>query len=182
MLITDGENHGDDAVEVARKAAQGHTHLGTDRTGTPEGAPIQIDGDFIKGRTAKWWCRSSTRRCWSRSPRLRAERTCDQKPVDRSGRDRQEHRRMRRATLRSVRFEEFNEQYQYLACGCRARVLLRVLDVFILSRRNSASAPLSPRTPQRRGTVTSGGAVALGGRGFRDVLLRGVAAGRDARL
>ena len=40
---------------------------------------------------------------------------------------------MEKSDLATVRFEEFNEQYQYLVA---AALVLLVLDVFILSRRN----------------------------------------------
>ena len=48
ILITDGENHEDDAVEAARKAAEQGIRIYTIGIGTPEGAPIQIGGEFIK--------------------------------------------------------------------------------------------------------------------------------------
>ena len=48
ILITDGENHEDDALEVARQAAEAGIRIYTIGIGTPEGAPIQINGEFIK--------------------------------------------------------------------------------------------------------------------------------------
>ncbi|MEG1865060.1 MAG: VWA domain-containing protein, partial [Alistipes sp.] len=48
ILITDGENHDDDAVAVAQRAAEMGIRIFTIGIGTPEGAPIQIDGEFIK--------------------------------------------------------------------------------------------------------------------------------------
>lgn len=48
ILITDGENHEDDALAVAERAAKQGIRIYTIGIGTPEGAPIQIDGEFIK--------------------------------------------------------------------------------------------------------------------------------------
>ncbi|MDR0907147.1 MAG: VWA domain-containing protein [Rikenellaceae bacterium] len=47
ILITDGENHEDDAVAAARRAAERDIKIYTIGIGTPEGAPIKIEGDFI---------------------------------------------------------------------------------------------------------------------------------------
>jgi Ca-activated chloride channel family protein len=48
ILITDGENHEDDAIAAARRAAEKGIKIYTIGIGTPEGAPIKIEGDFIK--------------------------------------------------------------------------------------------------------------------------------------
>ena len=48
ILVTDGENHEDDALAVAKRAAEMGIRIYTIGIGTPEGAPIQIGGEFIK--------------------------------------------------------------------------------------------------------------------------------------
>lgn len=48
VLITDGENHEDDAMAQAQLAAEQGIRIYTIGIGTPEGAPIQIDNDFIR--------------------------------------------------------------------------------------------------------------------------------------
>lgn len=48
ILITDGENHEDDAMGAARHAESLGIRVYTIGMGTPEGAPIQIGGDFIR--------------------------------------------------------------------------------------------------------------------------------------
>ena len=53
ILITDGENHDDDAIAVAERAAQMGVKIFTIGIGTPEGAPIQIGGEFIKDETGE---------------------------------------------------------------------------------------------------------------------------------
>lgn len=48
ILVTDGENHEDDALAAAKRAAERGVKVYTIGIGTPEGAPISIDGDFIR--------------------------------------------------------------------------------------------------------------------------------------
>ncbi|MFI3317902.1 MAG: VWA domain-containing protein [Rikenellaceae bacterium] len=48
VLITDGENHEDDAIEAAQRAKAAGVTIFTIGIGTPEGAPISINGEFIK--------------------------------------------------------------------------------------------------------------------------------------
>lgn len=48
VLVTDGENHEDDALLAAERAAQNGITIYTIGIGTPEGAPIRIDDDFIR--------------------------------------------------------------------------------------------------------------------------------------
>ena len=48
ILITDGENHEDDALQAAERAAARGVKIYTIGIGTPEGAPIAIGDDFIR--------------------------------------------------------------------------------------------------------------------------------------
>ena len=48
ILITDGENHEDDALAAAQRAAEKGIKIYTIGIGTPEGAPIRIGDDFIR--------------------------------------------------------------------------------------------------------------------------------------
>lgn len=48
VLVTDGENHEDDALMAAERAARNGVTIYTIGIGTPEGAPISIDGDYIR--------------------------------------------------------------------------------------------------------------------------------------
>ena len=69
ILITDGENHDDDAIAVAERAAQMGVKIFTIGIGTPEGAPIQIGGEFIKDEAAPTSARRSSRSVSTRSSR-----------------------------------------------------------------------------------------------------------------
>ena len=53
ILISDGENHEDDAVAAAQMAAERGIKIYTIGIGTPKGAPIRIGGDFIKDADGK---------------------------------------------------------------------------------------------------------------------------------
>ena len=48
ILITDGENHEDDPLAAAEHAASQGVKIYTSGIGTPEGAPIELGGDFIR--------------------------------------------------------------------------------------------------------------------------------------
>lgn len=48
ILVTDGENHEDDPVAAAERAAEKGIKIYTIGIGTPEGAPISIGDDFIR--------------------------------------------------------------------------------------------------------------------------------------
>ena len=48
ILITDGENHEDDAIAAAQRAAEKGINIYTIGIGTPEGKPIPMGGDVIR--------------------------------------------------------------------------------------------------------------------------------------
>lgn len=50
ILITDGENHEDDAVDAARQAAEMGVKVYTIGVGSTQGQPIPMDGDLLKDR------------------------------------------------------------------------------------------------------------------------------------
>ena len=104
ILITDGENHEDDAVEAARKAAEQGIRIYTIGIGTPEGAPIQIGGEFIKDENGEMVVSKLNEQMLEQilknkflpglAPVNDSRRLCPRhEAVDRSGRDRQEYRR-----------------------------------------------------------------------------------------
>lgn len=134
ILITDGENHEDDAVEAARKAAEQGIRIYTIGIGTPEGAPIQIGGEFIKDENGEMvvsklneqmleQIASTTGGAYVRATKQSIGLDEIVKSID----------AMEKSDLATVRFEEYNEQYQY---PLAAALVLLILDVFILSRRN----------------------------------------------
>ncbi len=50
IIITDGENHEDDAVEAARQAAEMGVKIYTIGVGSLQGQPIPVDGELLKDR------------------------------------------------------------------------------------------------------------------------------------
>ena len=48
ILITDGEAHDADALAAAERAAERGIHIFAIGIGSPQGAPIKINGEFIK--------------------------------------------------------------------------------------------------------------------------------------
>lgn len=134
VLITDGENHEDDALEVARKAAEMGVRIYTIGIGTPEGAPIEIGGEFIKDDNGEMVVSkldekmleeiaTTTEGAYVRATKQSIGLEEIVKSIN----------QMERSELTLVKYEEYNEQYQWLVAVALALLLL---DVIILSRRN----------------------------------------------
>ena len=134
VLITDGENHEDDAIEAAEKAAAQGIKIYTIGIGTPEGAPIQIDGEFVRdeegemvvsklGEQMLEQIAATTDAAYVRATKQSIGLEEIVKSIN----------AMERTELTTMRYEEYNEQYQYLL---GAALLLLLFDSLILSRRN----------------------------------------------
>ena len=134
VLITDGENHEDDAIATARKAAEMGIRIYTIGIGTPEGAPIQIGGEFVKdddgemvvsklGEAMLEEIAAVTEAAYVRATKQSIGLEEIVKGIN----------EMERSELTTVKYEEYNEQYQWLVAV--AAVLL-LLDQLILTRRN----------------------------------------------
>ena len=134
VLMTDGENHEDDAVEAARVAKEQGIRIYTIGIGTPEGAPIKIDGEFVKdedgqmvvsklGEQMLEQIASITDGAYVRATKQSIGLEEIVKSIN----------EMEKSELSTVRYEEYNEQYQYLLAVALALLLLESL---ILSRRN----------------------------------------------
>ena len=134
VLITDGENHEDDAIEAARIAKEQGIRIYTIGIGTPEGAPIQIDGEFVKDENDEMvvsklneqmleQIASITEGAYVRATKQSIGLEEIVKSIN----------EMEKSELSTVRYEEYNEQYQYLLA---VALMLLLLDNFILSRRN----------------------------------------------
>lgn len=141
VLITDGENHDDDAVAVARRAAEQGIRIYTIGIGTPEGAPIRIDGEFIRDEKGDMVVSKLNEEMLveiaetTGGAYVRA--TKQSIGLDQIVRSINE---MERSELSTLRFEEFNEQYQWLVA---AALLLLLLEFAVLDRRNPLLAHLN---------------------------------------
>lgn len=134
IIVTDGETHDAGAIEAAKAAAEKGIRIFTIGIGTPEGAPIRLDGELIKDEKGEMVV-----------SRLNEELLRDiAKAGDGSyiragnqsfGLDEiiSEINDMEKSELSTLRFEEFNEQFHHLLAVVFALLLAEVL---ILDRRN----------------------------------------------
>jgi Ca-activated chloride channel family protein len=134
VLITDGENHEADAVEVARKAAEMGIRIYTIGIGTPEGAPIEIDGEFVKDENDEMVVSKLNEKMLEEIASLTeaayvraSKQSIGLEEIVKSINE------MERSELTTVKYEEYNEQYQYLVAVALALLLM---DILVLSRRN----------------------------------------------
>lgn len=141
ILITDGENHDDDALAEARRAADRGIRIYTIGIGTPEGAPIQIGGEFVKDEKGEIVVSKLGEEMLSQIAEVTGGayvRSSKQSiGLDEIVRSINE---MEKTELSTVRFEEFNEQYQYLLA---IALVLLLLEFLLLDRRNPLLAHLN---------------------------------------
>ena len=136
ILITDGENHEDDAIAVAKQAQELGIQVFVVGIGKPEGSPIPKPGsnDYFKDRSGQVvvsrlneeMCQQIAAagkgiyvRCDNTNTAMRALQ--------------QELDRMATAELESTVYADYNEQYQSFVL---IALLLIVIEFFILSRKN----------------------------------------------
>lgn len=141
ILITDGEDHEGDALAVAERAARMGVRIYTIGIGTPEGAPIQIDGEFIKDEQGEMVVSKLDEEMLARLAEttggLYVRASKQSIGLDEILRTINE---MERQELSTVRFEEYDEQYQWLLALALALLLLEGL---LLDRRNPLLAHLN---------------------------------------
>ena len=134
VLITDGENHEDDAVAVAQMAKEQGIRIYTIGLGTPEGAPIEIGGEFVKdendeivvsklGEEMLQEIASVTEGAYVRASKQDIGLEEVVKSIN----------QMEKSELSTIRYEEYNEQYQY---PLAVALVLLLIEFTILSRRN----------------------------------------------
>ena len=136
ILITDGENHEDDATAVAKQAQELGIQVFVIGIGKPEGSPIPISGtnDYIKDRSGQVvvsrlneeMCQEIAQagkgayvRCDNTNTAMRALQ--------------QELDRIATTDLETTVYADYNEQYQSFLL---IALLLLVIDCFILMRQN----------------------------------------------
>lgn len=134
VLITDGENHEDDAVAVAKRAAEQGVRIYTIGIGTPEGAPISIGGDFIRDERGEMVVSKLNEEMLTEiadlTGGLYVRSTLQSIGLEEIVK---EIEAMEKQELSTLRFEEFDEQYRLpLAIG----IVLLLLELLLLDRRN----------------------------------------------
>lgn len=134
ILISDGENHEDDAMAAAKVASESGIVIYSIGIGTPEGAPIQIGEEFIKDEKGDIVVSKlnekmledvalSTGGAYIRSSNKSLGL---QEIIDLVN-------KTEKSEFKSVEFEEYNELYQSLLA---IALLLLIFEVSILSRKN----------------------------------------------
>lgn len=134
VLITDGENHEDDALAVAKQAEEMGIRIYTIGIGTPEGAPIRIGGEFIRDEKGDMVVSKLNEEMLQQIAQITggayvraSKQSIGLEEIVKSINE------MEQTELSTVRFEEFNEQYQYLVALALALLLL---EFALLDRRN----------------------------------------------
>ena len=134
ILITDGETHDSSALDAAKRAAEQGIKIFAIGIGTPEGAPVKVDGEFIKDENDEMVV-----------SRLNEELLQQITAATGGGYIRAtnaafgleeivaEIEKLEKGELTTLRFEEYNEQFQWILAV--AAVLL-VLESLLLARRN----------------------------------------------
>ncbi len=134
VLITDGENHDQSVEQVVARAKQDGIRIYCIGIGTPEGAPIEIGGEFIKDENGEMVVSklgeqmlqniaTSTEGAYVRASKQSIGLEEIVKSIN----------QMEKSELTTVRYEEYNEQYQYFIAVALALLLL---DLVIMPRRN----------------------------------------------
>lgn len=134
ILITDGETHDSSAIDAAKRAAEQGIKIFAIGIGTPEGAPVKVDGEFIKDEDDQMVV-----------SRLNEELLQQITAATDGGYIRAtnaafgleeivaEIEKLEKGELTTLRFEEYNEQFQWILAI--AAVLL-LLESLLLARRN----------------------------------------------
>jgi len=134
ILITDGEDHEGDVREAARRAADEGIRIFAIGIGTPEGAPIRIDGDFIRDEKGDMVVskldEQMLQEIASMTGGAYVRATNQALGLEEIVRTINE---MEKSELATVKFEEYNEQYQYLL---GVVLLLLFAEFYLLDRRN----------------------------------------------
>lgn len=114
ILITDGENHEDDAVSAARQAAEAGIRIYTIGVGSAAGEPIPVDGELLKDKNGEIVVTRLDEET------LRKVAKAGGGAYIHAGMDEfglnpiiDEIRAMEGETFKSVVFEEFDEQFMY---------------------------------------------------------------------
>ncbi|MFI3292985.1 MAG: VWA domain-containing protein [Rikenellaceae bacterium] len=136
ILITDGENHDQNAISATQRAKIQGVKIYTIGIGTPEGAPISIGGEFIKdseGEIVVSKLNEDMLREISTETEGAYIRASNQSFGLTEITD--EINKLERSELATMQFEEFNEQYQWMLA---IALLLLLLEVIVLGYKNPA--------------------------------------------
>ncbi len=134
ILITDGETHDQNALEVAKQAAEQGIKIFTIGIGTPEGAPIRIDGDFIRDEKGEMVVSKLNETMLEEIASLTdgAYVRASKQSIGLSEIVRKINE-LEKSEMTTLRFEEYNEQFHYLLWVALALLLV---EFALLDRKN----------------------------------------------
>ena len=134
ILITDGEAHDYGAIEAAERASEKGVKIFTIGIGSPEGAPVKVNGEFIKDENGEMVV-----------SRLNEELLQDIANEGNGGYIRasnasfgldeivDEINEMEKGEQTTLRFEEYNEQFPWILL---VAISLLAIEGLLLERRN----------------------------------------------
>lgn len=136
ILITDGENHEDDAVSAAKNAAQKGIHVNIVGIGLPKGSPIPVNGEnnFMKDNEGEvvvtklneQMCReiaSAGNGMYVRADNTNSALRALEKEIS----------KMNKTELDSKVYSEYDEQFQVLAW---IALFILLFEFFVMDRKN----------------------------------------------
>lgn len=142
ILITDGENHEDDAVAVAQRAKEAGIQVLVVGIGKPEGSPIPMpgtnnfrkdrDGNVVVSRLNEDMCREIAKAgggIYVRCDNTNTATKAIQKELD----------KLATQEIETQVYTDYNEQFQSFAL---LALILLVIDFFIFNRKNKAITKL----------------------------------------
>lgn len=136
ILITDGENHEDDAIGAAKQAAEKGVHVNIVGMGLPKGAPIPLDGsnNYMKDKEGnvvitqlnETMCQeiaAAGKGLYVRADNTNSALRTLEKEID----------KLNKTELDSKVYSEYDEQFQLLTW---IALLILVVEFFVLGRKN----------------------------------------------
>ncbi|MDD4992454.1 MAG: VWA domain-containing protein [Paludibacter sp.] len=136
IVITDGENHEDDAIGAAKLAAENDIAVHVIGMGKPDGAPIPVpgtmsfwkdkDGNVVVSKLNEQMCKdiaTAGKGVYVRSDNSNAAFKVVNKELD----------KLAKTDIKSSVFSDYNEQFQSFALFA---LLILVIDFFVFDRKN----------------------------------------------
>ena len=136
IVITDGENHEDDAVGAAKLAADNDIAVHVIGMGKPDGAPIPVpgtmsfwkdkDGNVVVSKLNEQMCKeisTAGKGVYVRSDNSNSAFKVIEKELD----------KLAKSDIKTTNFSDYNEQFQSFAL---LALLILVIDFFIFDRKN----------------------------------------------
>lgn len=136
VIITDGENHEDDAVEAAKEAAKKGINISVIGMGSPQGSPIPVegtmsfkkdnDGNIVVSKLDESMCQELAKiggGVYARADNSNSALKTIQKQLD----------SMSKAEVETKLYSEYSEQFQFVAALV---LILLVVELFMLERKN----------------------------------------------